>query len=609
MKEEKQTKMKKSTKYLLIGTLVLFLSILGASMAYYLARISGNLSGRAAGTELDLTITKLSTSATDDLIPLDNDLETLNLASLGYGNEGSTFDASKSCIDINGYSVCQIYRVRLTNNGTVPLTVNGTVEITGANTPNIDCAKMDDEVNITNNASCMGTNTLASNVTLPANNHLDYYVMVYINNLDEPQYDSGEFNGTVIFTTIDGKKVKGRFKHEETVVEKITKLYTDADKTEVTNNEITYNYATSVGLMNDRLGGTTGSLDGGNIRYYGVEPNNYIVIGDKYEEDVIETKGNWEDYVPPGIYSSSEECLEALAKDNVTDAMVEQRFGSSGLTTISQFCSTTTTVVPKDTSILWRIIGVFDGKLRLVRDNPIGAYSWDASEINEWSQSDIMKLLNSGYESEDVGGSLYWNSGSGYCYNNYGNSTTECDFTNKGLSDEAKENIIDQTLYLGGFNTTNVFANQAYVFERGNNVIQNPKDGLPRTIRWTGKVGLIYPSDYGYACDLSNSTDTINVSNYCSDYNWMSKGSSYTVTPNSETSNRVFAKQYAHNSSEIVANGSAIYKPAGIYPVVTLDPELIISSGNGSKDNPYVIEGSTFVPGESEEIYEAYFGR
>ena len=59
---EKQTKMKKSTKYLLIGTLVLFLSILGASVAYYLARVQGNLSGRAAGTELNVQVQKISSN-------------------------------------------------------------------------------------------------------------------------------------------------------------------------------------------------------------------------------------------------------------------------------------------------------------------------------------------------------------------------------------------------------------------------------------------------------------------------------------------------------------------------------------------------------------------
>ena len=54
---------KKGKKYLVIGVLVLFLAILGSSVAYYLARVQGSLSGNASGTGLDLTITPLSTSA------------------------------------------------------------------------------------------------------------------------------------------------------------------------------------------------------------------------------------------------------------------------------------------------------------------------------------------------------------------------------------------------------------------------------------------------------------------------------------------------------------------------------------------------------------------
>ena len=212
-------KMKKSTKYLLIGTLVLFLSILGASVAYYLARVSGNLSGRAAGTELDINVEKLSSNATGDLIPLDNDLETLGQAALGYENNGA-------CVDINGYSVCQIYKITLTNNGSVPLTMNGTVTLSGQNTPNIDCATMTNPTTIANNNSCMGENVFVSGDTLAANDHNDYYVMVYINNLDEPQKDSGEFNGVVTFTTEDGDEVKGRFTRPFNLVQRIETLYT-----------------------------------------------------------------------------------------------------------------------------------------------------------------------------------------------------------------------------------------------------------------------------------------------------------------------------------------------------------------------------------------------
>ena len=114
---------------------------------------------------------------------------------------------------------------------------------------------------------------------------------------------------------------------------------------------------------------------------------------------------------------------------------------------------------------------------------------------------------------------------------------------------------------------------------------------------------MIYPSDYGYACDLSNTTDNIGTLNYCSDYNWMSKGSSYTITPNSGKSTEVFQKWYDKKRYEAQINYGDSSASLGIYPVITLDPELIISSGNGSKDNPYVIEGSTFVPGEPESSY------
>ena len=69
---------KKGKKYLVIGVLILFLSVLGVSVAYYLARVQSTLNGRAAGTELTINVEKLSTSANMDLIPLDNDLETLN---------------------------------------------------------------------------------------------------------------------------------------------------------------------------------------------------------------------------------------------------------------------------------------------------------------------------------------------------------------------------------------------------------------------------------------------------------------------------------------------------------------------------------------------------
>ena len=105
---------------------------------------------------------------------------------------------------------------------------------------------------------------------------------------------------------------------------------------------------------------------------------------------------------------------------------------------------------------MWRIVGVMNNidngsnkkekRVKIIRNESIGNYSWDTSDssinggygINEWSQADLMKLLNPGYESESVGGSLYWNSGAGTCYNGKNNSTTGCDFTNIGFPNELK---------------------------------------------------------------------------------------------------------------------------------------------------------------------------
>ena len=82
---------------------------------------------------------------------------------------------------------------------------------------------------------------------------------------------------------------------------------------------------------------------------------------------------------------------------------------------------------------LWRIIGVFpvdDGtgnyeeRLKIIREESIGdifmGYKCNMQltlvyGINQWGETgtyngaDLMRLLNPGYESESVNGSLYWN--------------------------------------------------------------------------------------------------------------------------------------------------------------------------------------------------------
>ena len=374
------------------------------------------------------------------------------------------------------------------------------------------------------------------------------------------------------------------------LAEHITDLYTNATKTTVTNNSITYNYADSVKLMNDRLGSMSTDINGGNIRYYGASPNNYIDIGDKYETSV--TQGNWE-VIPGAPFDTTAGCLEFTSSNNLDDAWAA---ANSPYSTVAEFCSTST--ISAGTPILWRIIGVFNGKLRIRRNDSIGAYSFDTSDssvndgwgINQWGPSgtyegaDLMRLLNPGYESNSVNNSLYWTSGSGTCYNGENNATTSCNFTNTGLSTAAKRYIVDQTLYLGGFNSNEIYANVAYSTERGSNVIQNPADNVTRTLSWTGKVGLIYPSDYGYAADFTNNNCQSNLysnSQNCTE-TWMN-GVSWTISPWAANPNNEMYVLY-----DDFDNDRAGYDVGG-WPVLTLSSDALLETGDGSKSTPYVL--------------------
>ena len=297
--------------------------------------------------------------------------------------------------------------------------------------------------------------------------------------------------------------------------------------------------------MNDRLGGTTTSLDGGNIRYYGASPNNYIYF-------------NCSDY------------------SNQT----------------SSTCET------------WRIIGVFDGKLKLIRNESIGNYSWDnkntstgaesANGKNDWTTARLMKLLNpSDYYTVDsndnnLGQSLYYNSASGKCYSGQNNATVDCDFTSTGIKDTTRNMIAETTYYLGGWNSSSVYPNEIYEYERGTTVYTGRT-----TTPWTGKIALAYPSDYGYAADLNQCKQTlVNYDNStCTSNNWMknivtNNGGNYgwllTHHPDSSSSTWTVRREGLANNISGASGG------LGVVPVLSLSSELgIESGGDGSSSNPY----------------------
>ena len=338
-----------------------------------------------------------------------------------------------------------------------------------------------------------------------------------------------------------------------TLASVITNLYISSTKTPVTNNSITYQYDTKNNLMQDTAG---------NIRYYGASPNNYIYF-------------NCDSY-------------------------------------------------PSTNCELWRIIGVFDGKIKLMRNKSIGDMAYDDDRHDTYLQqltsndnNSAVKMLQYDNDSEvtakllavpDSGdGQNDYSSSSlqkilnNYYYNklNY-TGTITYDFTNTGIKNDTTRNMIAETTWnLGGWNSSDIFSNEMYEKERGTTTVSNPRDGITRATTWTGKIALPYPSDYGYATDLSKCSQTLynydsNTDSYaCRSNDWMYsifKTNSYNwlLTPLSGDAYNAFIL----SSAGYVNGGGNVAGDHGVAPVLYLGSDQDIVAGDGSQSKPYQLANS-----------------
>ena len=277
---------------------------------------------------------------------------------------------------------------------------------------------------------------------------------------------------------------------------------------------------------------------------------------------------------------------------------------------------------------LWRIIGTFnvttssgntEKLVKIVRDSSIGSYSWDSSTgnnngahgtgevndgygVNQWGSSTYTN--GSTYEGADLMrelNSFYLNSQSGTCYNGFNNLTTSCNFSEIGIKD-AYRSMIETVIWSTGAFGLETSALAAYGQERGTTTGKSCTSGAPnsavyctdsvnRTTTWQGKVGLIYPSDYGYASTNTSCRGKINEdSSYsCKNDNWLHINLTYwTISPVARPDLSVSA--WCTSSDGHISNyygGASV--SAGVRPTVYLKSDVSIIGGDGSSTNPYKI--------------------
>ena len=222
------------------------------------------------------------------------------------------------------------------------------------------------------------------------------------------------------------------------------------------------------------------------------------------------------------------------------------------------------TTCPDDN--LFRIIGVFGDKVKVIKDKSVVKMHWDTSNYNTWSISSLNTYLNGTY------------------LTSIGTLSDKIDVATWKVGGNTWDNISVST------------AKEVYDYE-----IKNPSTTASTgETEYSAKIGLMYVSDYMFAVLQDNWTlVAYNSNDATKDYraikaeNWLYLGSDeYTITRSSKNSADVFA---IYSSGEVysysVSCNSDEPLPCSVYakyarPSFYLISSVEYSGGTGTSSDP-----------------------
>ncbi|MBR3661209.1 MAG: hypothetical protein IKN63_04870 [Bacilli bacterium] len=282
---------------------------------------------------------------------------------------------------------------------------------------------------------------------------------------------------------------------------------------------------------------------------------------------------------------------------------------------------TRTTITVQETNLknyiwfnneMWRIVGIVDGNLKIVKDVPITTDKTPTTYTNIAGTTFNIKDATGSYANNKYA-AVYWNSIKTTNYNDWttagGMYWTNEDNTGSyynTINSTYKNMILESNYYLRNVTTfgsgTIGTASTVYNEERATPVMcesdvisysHNSSCNIwnGNQTSWTGKVALLYPSDFGYASSSSNWNKQISsywqygqvindnwLLNNDAYYNWFLSPASYSQDVLIYWSASGYIWSISSNNSAYVNSWR---------PVLNLKANTLIYSGDGSYNNPY----------------------
>ena len=353
-----------------------------------------------------------------------------------------------------------------------------------------------------------------------------------------------------------------------------------------------------------------------------VEPTNWTSInGTSYNfSTTISVEGTYYLWVKDGAGNKTTKDftislgtpITTLLSTSTPDVYIENGLRYEGEDPYNYIClDNKTSGACSSSSLLFRIIGLFEEE-----------YSSDGT--TSAGKKNLLKIL----DTNDYGGTSgkYWSGSSSNKSNNWSKSTlnTELNETylntlraTSGVNSKLSSAIVSSKWHLGGANNTsgsNYYRNTIttenyYKAERSpyatSGTLQNLYSGNPEYV--FAKVGLMYPSDYGYASVGGTTTSKENCrakelynwdsSSYsdCKNNDWVYKSQSiswgsnkteWLISPFASNSNYA---SYLYSTGFVDAYINVGDSQFAVRPTFYLDSSIlkIVGTGDGSSSNPY----------------------
>ncbi len=250
-----------------------------------------------------------------------------------------------------------------------------------------------------------------------------------------------------------------------------------------------------------------------------------------------------------GLYTADGENDLYYHDADLANGAQDNSYRYSGADPINYVCFGATGVDCQNEDNQYRIIGVFNNQVKLIKATSYGDYAWDADNVNTWdgtTKPDIYTTLNT----------TYFNT----------------------IPAEWQNLIAESTWQVGGmaYSSTNT-AKQYYDVEVGTG-----QSGYEETM----KIGLMYVSDYGYGASPEKWTTGLREDNYGTD-NWLYLGvSEWLISRDTGSANIAFHVDSRYGGD--VTRGAVNYAHA-VRPSFSLTSTATISSGTGTSTDPFVL--------------------